>query len=42
MYSYDRMGGGGGYDDDHKKHVGLALILTVFSVAWMFAYGHYL
>ena len=42
MYNYDRMGGGGGYDDDHKKHVGLALILTVFSVAWMIAYGHYL
>ena len=41
MYGYDRINGGG-FDEDHKKHVGAALIFLVFSISWMFAYGHYL
>lgn len=42
MYNYDRMGGGGGYDEDHKKHVGAAIIMMVFSIAWIWAYSYWL
>ena len=44
MYDYNRGAAAAAYDDkeDHKKHIGAAVVLTIFSVCWMWAYAHYL
>ncbi len=41
MYNYDRMGGGQEYEE-HKKHIGAALIMTGFSIAMIWSYAHWL
>ena len=45
MYDYNRMGAGAAaYDEkeDHKKHIGLAVVLAIGSACWITAYSHYL